>query len=106
LEALGYFLGQRFWADLEAHHPGIDSLGLPRQVADDWKRRLAAFSKTTRTATGERVDVTVPRINYRECLTPVRAFYLDLAHWAVEDPSRWGTLGRAFPRRGGGDQPQ
>jgi integrase len=90
LEALGYFLGKRFWADLEAHHPGIDSLRLPRQVADDWKRRLATFSKTTRTPTGERVHVTVPRINYRECLTPVRAFYLDLAHWAVEDPSRWG----------------
>ena len=32
---------------------------------------------------------TVERINYRECLTPVRAFYLDLAHWAVEDPARW-----------------
>ena len=30
------------------------------------------------------------RINYRECLTPVRAFYLDLAHWAIEDPARWG----------------
>jgi len=77
LEALGYFLGKRFWADIEAHHPGIDSLHLPRQVADDWKRRLATFSKTTLTPTGERVHVTVPRINYRECLTPVRAFYLE-----------------------------
>jgi hypothetical protein len=89
LEALGYFLGKRFWADIEAHHPGIDSLRLPRHVADDWKRRLATFTKTTRTATGEKVQVTVARINYRECLTPVRAFYLDLAHWAVEDPGRW-----------------
>ena len=33
--------------------------------------------------------MAVERINYRECLTPVRAFYLDLAHWAVEDPGRW-----------------
>ena len=32
----------------------------------------------------------MPRVNYRECLTPVRAFYLDLACWAVEDPARWG----------------
>ena len=90
LEALGYFLGKRFWADIEAHHPGIDSLRLPRQVADDWKRRLKTFTKTTRMSTGENVQVTVARINYRECLTPVRAFYLDLAHWAVEDPGRWG----------------
>lgn len=35
------------------------------------------------------------RNNSRECLTPVRAFYLDLAHWAVEDPAR-GPLGRAL----------
>jgi integrase len=90
LEALGYYLGKRFWADIEAHHPGIDSLRLPRHVADDWKRRLTTFTKTTRTSTGEKARVTVARINYRECLTPVRAFYLDLAHWAVEDPSRWG----------------
>lgn len=90
LDALAYFLGKRFWADIEAHHPGIDSLRLPRHVADDWKRRLATFIKTTQTSTGEKVQVTVDRINYRECLTPVRAFYLDLAHWAVEDPSRWG----------------
>lgn len=90
LESLGYHLGKRFWADIEAHHPGIDSLRLDRQVADDWKRRLTTFTKTTRTATGEKVQVTVARINYRECLTPVRAFYLDLAHWAVDEPSRWG----------------
>ena len=30
-------------------------------------------------------------MSYRECLTPVRAFYLDLAHWAVEEPSRWAV---------------
>ena len=34
-------------------------------------------------------DRRVERINYRQCLTPVRAFYLDLAQWAVEDPARW-----------------
>lgn len=36
LVALSYHLGKRFWADLERHHPGIDSLHLPRAVADDW----------------------------------------------------------------------
>ena len=43
-----------------------------------------------RIADGRTVEQTVERINYRECLTPFRAFYLDLAHWAVEDPARWG----------------
>lgn len=91
LESLANFLGKLFWADIEHHHPGIASLRLPADVANGWKRRLQTLSKTTTTATGEKVELTVARINYRECLTPVRAFYLDLAHWAVDDPSRWGV---------------
>ena len=45
--------------------------------------------------TGEKTAVTVERISYRQCLTPVRAFYLDLAQWAIEDP---GPLGARGPR--------
>jgi integrase len=91
LETLANRLGERFWADLEAHHPGIDSLRLPVEVASAWKQRLRTMSKKVRTATGERAVVVVPRLSYRECLTPVRSLYLDLAHWAVEDPERWGA---------------
>jgi integrase len=90
LESLAGFLGGLFWADLERHHPGIDSLHLAPEVADAWKQRLRTVTRTTRTADGRVTEVTVPRVSYRECLTPVRAFYLDLACWAVEDPARWG----------------
>lgn len=90
LESLANFLGGLFWADLERHHPGIDSLRLPTEVADAWKQRLRTVTTTTRTPDGRTVETTLARINYRECLTPVRAFYLDLAHWAVDDPARWG----------------
>jgi hypothetical protein len=90
LESLSYYLGKLFWADIETRHPGIDSLRLPPKVAEDWKRGLRTKAKATPTRTGEKAQLTVPRVNYRECLTPVRAFYLDLAHWAVEDPARWG----------------
>jgi integrase len=90
LETLANFLGKLFWADLERHHPGIESLHLSTEVARAWKLRLRTITKTVTTPTGEKAQVTVERINYRECLTPVRAFYLDLAHWAVEDPGRWG----------------
>ena len=90
VDALSYHLGMRFWADIEAHHPGVDSLALPAEVAQGWKRRLRTTTKTTTSRTGQKTRLKVPRINYRECLTPVRAFYLDLAHWAVEDPGRWG----------------
>jgi integrase len=90
LESLASMLGKLFWADLERHHPGIDSLHLPADVAAAWKHRLRTVTKTVRDPGGQPGEVSVPRVNYRECLTPVRAFYLDLAHWAVDDPARWG----------------
>ena len=48
------------------------------------------MTRTVASADGRDTStVSIDRINYRECLTPVRALYLDLAHWAVEDPARW-----------------
>ncbi|HRC12806.1 MAG TPA: site-specific integrase [Dermatophilaceae bacterium] len=85
LAALAYYLATLFWADIQAHHPEVTTLALPRQVADAWKQRL----RTTRKNGPNGAPTT--RVNYRECLTPVRAFYLDLAHWAVED-SRWAPF--------------
>ena len=52
LNSLANFLGKLFWADLERHHPGIDSLALPRGAADGWKRRLRTITKTTTHAAG------------------------------------------------------
>ncbi|MDT5045497.1 MAG: hypothetical protein QOG75_1350 [Mycobacterium sp.] len=89
LDSLSNFLGSLFWADVERHHPGIDTLHLSSEVAESWKQRLRTVPKTVRAPDGSATQIQVPRINYRECLTPVRAFYLDLAHWAVDDPARW-----------------
>lgn len=104
LEQLAHRLGM-FWADLEAHHPGIDSLHLPPEAAQGWKQRLQAKPKTITSPDGSKIVTETERICYREFLTPVRAFYLDLAQWAVEDPGRMGPLGRALPRRARGDRP-
>jgi integrase len=90
LNSLATMLGKLFWADLEHHHPGIDSLHLSAEVATAWKQRLRTVTKTARSPSGWLAETAIARVNYRECLTPVRAFYLDLAHWAVEDPARWG----------------
>ena len=68
---LASHLGRLFWKDLEIHHPGIDTLKLPPKVAAAWKQRQ------------------LERRGGRNCLTAVRAFYLDIAHWALEDPARW-----------------
>lgn len=81
LQRFAYLLGKLFWADLEAHHPGIDSLKLPREVAAAWKERVM---------TKRRGGMPSARLDGRSVLSAVRAFYLDLAEWAEEDPARWG----------------
>jgi hypothetical protein len=99
LERLAYVLAGLFWSDLERHHPGIDNLRLPDEVAAAWKRRLQTVRKSAPTASGERTVVETPRRNYRECLIAVRGFYLDVAHWAVEDPARWAIWVASSPVR-------
>ena len=89
LEQLARKLGM-FWADLEHHHPGIDSLHLSAEVADGWKQRTRTKQQTIISAAGRKTVIDAERICHREFLTPVRAFYLDLAQWAVDDPGRWG----------------
>lgn len=85
LQGLASRLVGTFWADIEQHHPGIGSLRLPAQVAEDWKRRLAFRI--------DRKGNQVARTNRLGVLVSVRAFYLDIALWALEDPSwvRWAV---------------
>jgi hypothetical protein len=90
LVGLAYHLVRCFWFDIEQHHPGINSLQLPREVAGAWKRRLR--TKTTIVIRhGERVEVESERLDYLSALATVRAFYLDLAEWGLDDPVRWGV---------------
>jgi site-specific recombinase XerD len=76
-------LGKLFWADLEAHHPGIDSLHLPPEVTAAWKQRLDHVRSK------KDGSIVRKRLGKADVLITVRAFYLDLAQWAVEDPARW-----------------
>ena len=89
LQRFAYLLGKLFWADVEAHHPGIDSLKLSREVAAAWKQRVMTRTRTTSTPDGGQVEVTTRRLDGRSVLSAVRAFYLDLAEWADDDPARW-----------------
>ncbi|WP_033247105.1 tyrosine-type recombinase/integrase [Nocardia carnea] len=75
-----------FWCDIERHHPGIDSLDLPDEIADGWKQRM----RTVPLKSGR------PRSDnsYFGALNTVRCFYLDLQEWARQDPS-WAQW--AFP---------
>jgi len=90
LHKLSYTLGRLFWRDLEIHHPGIDSLRLSANVATAWKQRINTKTHRVKDVTGQISQVSVPRINAVEHLITVRAFYLDIAQWAADDPARWG----------------
>jgi hypothetical protein len=90
LDAVSRTLAGLFWARIEALAPGIDTLQLPAEVVRAWKDELSTVERTTISASGQRSKVPVPRLNFKDELIRVRALYLDIAHWAVEDPARWG----------------
>ncbi len=94
-----YMLVKCFWTDLEAHHPGIDSLALTSEVAAAWKQRLRTKKTTTRSPGGGSVEVVAERLSYLDVLAGVRAFYLDLSQWALEEPARWGPWAAPCPIR-------
>jgi hypothetical protein len=86
LQALSATLASLLWRDLEIHHPGIDSLRLAPNVAVAWKQRLS--TKTTRNPAASSAVST--RISTMQIRATVRAFYLDIGEWAIEEPARGG----------------
>jgi hypothetical protein len=90
LDATCRTLAGLFWAKIETLAPGIDTIRLPPQIARQWKQELATKKRTITTPDGRRVELTSPRLNATDELLRVRAFYLDIAQWAVEEPARWG----------------
>ena len=79
-----------FWVDIERQHPGIDTLQLPTEVAEPWKQRMPMLVL--------RDGRVKPRRFYLTRLVTVRAFYLDIAEWALEDPT-WAPWAVPCPIR-------
>jgi hypothetical protein len=99
LHKLSYVLGRLFWRDLELHHPGLDSLHLPADVAAAWKQRIATKTTRGKTADGAITQGATARVNAIDHMITVRAFYLDITQWAVDDPARWGPWVAPCPIR-------
>jgi integrase len=99
LDSLANQLGLLFWKDLENHHPGIDSLSLAPDVATAWKQRIQTKPARPGNTNADSARARLPRTNVASCLNTVRAFYLDIAQWAAEDPARWGTWACRCPIR-------
>ncbi|WP_406012298.1 site-specific integrase [Streptomyces sp. NBC_00984] len=97
LDNLARHLTRNFWSDLEAHHPGIDSLDLPPSVAAAWKERFRTRLQRDRRPDGSVQETRVERADYVQLLVAVRAFYLAIARWAAEEPTRWGPWAAPCP---------
>jgi integrase len=96
LTGLATSLALGFWKDLEVHHPGISSLRLPPDIAAAWRQRIRV--KPVRGPAG-RDGATEERTGAADILIMVRAFYLDLSQWALDDPARWGPWAVPCPVR-------
>jgi integrase len=99
LDNLARTLGGLFWRDLELHHPGISSLRLPADVAAGWKQRIRTKTTRVRVPGGQVIAEDSRRSGVLGHLVRVRAFYLDIAQWAMEDPARWGQWAAPCPIR-------
>jgi hypothetical protein len=99
LRSLASTLCRLFWRDLEIHHPGISSLRLDSAAAQAWRERLLAKTVTRKTPGGQLASTSALRTDALNPLTAVRAFYLDISEWAVEDPARWGPWAAPSPVR-------
>lgn len=73
-----------FWLDVYRHHPDLTTFALTRAQADGWKDRLRS-----RKQDGSEVDAF-------NVLLVVRAFYLDMSQWALED-SFWVPWATSSP---------
>ncbi|MGE7439755.1 tyrosine-type recombinase/integrase [Kitasatospora sp. NPDC001175] len=90
LSGLASQLVGAFWADIEKHHPGISNLHLAPEVAEAWKQRVKVITREGK--------APVPRENWASVLASVRAFYLDITEWALEDPN-WAAWAAPSPVR-------
>ncbi|MGW0509133.1 tyrosine-type recombinase/integrase [Streptomyces olivaceoviridis] len=97
LKHLSSVLAGLFWADIEKHHPEADSLRLSPEVSTAWKARLATKTVRRKQPDGTTAWVTEPRATAPAVKLMVRAFYLDIAHWALDEPERWGPWTAPVP---------
>ncbi|GAA2067328.1 site-specific integrase [Leifsonia soli] len=89
LTGLASTLVQNFWVELEILRPGIDSLDLDAELLDEWKAGLWVVRHGT--GKGKRRTTIGP------ILLAVRAFYYDLADWALAEPDRYAAFAAPNP---------
>lgn len=81
LSSLVRALTRNFWCVIERVNPDQVDLDLDEATYEAWRAEV----DTVQTAEGRR-----PRQSIWDLLIAVRALYLDIQSWALEDPARWG----------------
>jgi integrase len=99
LSKLAGDLVRLFWTDLERHHPGIDSISLPPEIAAAWRQRISYRPAAAAAPGSSPAEALVPRAGGRSVMMTVRAFYLDIAQWALDEPHRWARWAVPCPVR-------
>ncbi|MEU5216781.1 tyrosine-type recombinase/integrase [Streptomyces sp. NPDC020807] len=79
ISALSRHLVFTFWAKIEKINPGQQDLVLSPQVYDQWREAIKVWDR----------DQNRKRIDDSPILLAVRALYLDLHSWAINEPERW-----------------
>lgn len=81
LRGLTGLLVRNFWCVVERINPRQEDLDLTEETYEAWRKEI----DTIQTPDGPR-----PREGIWDLLIAVRALYLDVQAWALEDPARWG----------------
>ncbi|WP_175417204.1 tyrosine-type recombinase/integrase [Arthrobacter sp. 24S4-2] len=81
-------LVRNFWCVIEGINPEQHDLDLNEETYEAWRQEVDTIS----TPEGPK-----PRQGIWDLLIAVRALYLDLQTWAMEDPARWGSFATRCP---------
>ena len=68
-------------------------------MAAAWKQRVLTKTRRVTGPDGQTSEVQERRAGGLHNLAAVRAFYLDIAQWAMEDPPRWAPWAAPCPIR-------
>ncbi|MBG0568815.1 site-specific integrase [Actinoplanes sp. NEAU-A11] len=84
-EGLARAIGGLFWATIQKLNPAQRDLTIAQPLYEQWLEaiRLRKDGK--------------PRVDISNILLPVRAFYMDLGSWALDEPERWARWAAPCP---------
>lgn len=87
LDASSRVLAFNFWKQIEEANPGIDTINLTAEQANQWKTWLKTAPKKDGNLRRDAFGI----------MGTVRSFYLDIAAWAHQDPAAWANWAVACP---------